>query len=277
MAIESHIRWRRGDNVTLGRAVAEFNRKIKRLEQEETDVMLPAKVSFQEIKNKVYSRKELNRIVASLRRFREEGAEDLYTTTAGEKITLWEQQEIQRQANYAIRKMKQELKELNKPTESGFSYAQMGVSRVKELERMIGKIEKIDTATEKKDIEKARNLAKAIGTADYDTKKAIIYRQNYMTMYEKTYGNYKNYKKFKQKLDSLQDPKAFWNYLKTNDKLRDIDFMYEVGGVGIVGVNGEKAFDELLESIGIKIDTRDVKGKKTGNYEISENNTYKIR
>ena len=54
------------------------------------------------------TRRELNRIINSLRRFKKEGAEELYTTQAGEQMTKWERRELGIQSGIAVRRLKRE-------------------------------------------------------------------------------------------------------------------------------------------------------------------------
>ena len=95
---QSKIRWQQKDYLSLGRAVANFNKKINKLQSEEKKLYLPELKNYKEIKQNIQTRSELNRIINSLKRFSKEGAEDLYVTKAGEQITKWERQEL-RKAN----------------------------------------------------------------------------------------------------------------------------------------------------------------------------------
>ena len=76
---QSKIRWQRGDYITLGKAVSQFNKKINELQKEESKDYLPDTLEYKEVKENITTRKELNRVINSLRRFKKEGAEDLYT------------------------------------------------------------------------------------------------------------------------------------------------------------------------------------------------------
>lgn len=82
MAEQSKIRWKQGDYIKLGRAVADFNKKVNRLQAEENNLYLPNLIEYKEAKENITTRQELNRLVNSLRRFKREGAEELYTTQA---------------------------------------------------------------------------------------------------------------------------------------------------------------------------------------------------
>ena len=113
--MEYQIKWKKGDAIKLGKAVADFNRKINELKAEENLLYLPETLTFAEEKENIFTRKELNRRINSLKRFQTEGAEDLYITQAGEEMTIWERKELQKQKAIAQRRLEKELAELNVP------------------------------------------------------------------------------------------------------------------------------------------------------------------
>lgn len=268
----SKIRWKKGDYITLGRAVAEFNKKIDRLERMEGLGYLPEKISYQEAKQKIYSRKELNRIINSLKSFQKEGAEDLVVTQAGTFITKWENRQLKQQSKIAIARINEELAELTTPKEGAkFSFAQMGISRVRELERMKEKIESLGTEKDAEEYRKKAGYIKTIGTYDFSQRRAEVYRENYMAMIEKTYKNFDNYDKFKEKLDSITDPKQFFEFLKQNEKLVDITYMYDLAKLGIGGASTQETFNELLKNIGVDIeeDKKVLRGYSKSSYKLT--------
>jgi len=103
MATQSKIKWQQKDYLTLGKAVANFNKKINELNKEERKLYLPELKNYKDIKENIKTRQELNRVIKSLKRFSKEGSEDLYITSAGEQITKWERGEL-RKANKNCRK-----------------------------------------------------------------------------------------------------------------------------------------------------------------------------
>ena len=113
--MDYQIKWKKGDAIKLGKAVADFNRKINELKAEENLLYLPDTLSFAEEKENITTRKELNRRIDSLKRFQNEGAEGLYITKAGESITNWERQELEKQKAIAIRRLEKEKAKLNVP------------------------------------------------------------------------------------------------------------------------------------------------------------------
>lgn len=113
--MEYQIKWKKGDAIKLGKAVADFNRKINELKQQGDLLYLPDTITYAEEKENIFTRKELNRKINSLKRFQIEGAEDLYITQSGAEMTKWERQELQKQKLIAERRLKKELAELNVP------------------------------------------------------------------------------------------------------------------------------------------------------------------
>ena len=109
------IKWNRSDTIKLGKAVANFNKKINELKNEENELYLPDTLTYAEEKENITTRRELNRRINSLKRFLREGAEELYTTRAGEEITKWERQELSYQKTIATRRLQKELASLYIP------------------------------------------------------------------------------------------------------------------------------------------------------------------
>lgn len=215
---DAQINWKKGDLVRLGRAVAQFNRKINKLQAEEKKLYLPETISYQEAKENIITRKELNRLINSLRRFQREGAEDLYTTQSGEEITKWERRELGIQSRIAQTRLQNELKKLNEPLESGYSRAQMGSDSVRQIEAKIRNLKQIENKTgyEFKDL---RKRILSMGNSDYVMKKATIYRKNYLKEMEK-YSHFDNYEKLMKKLRSFTNPVSFFNFVSRNELTR---------------------------------------------------------
>lgn len=215
---DARINWKRGDYVSLGRAVSNFNKKIRELQAEENKLYLPEEINYKEAKENITTRKELNRLVNSLRRFQRQGAEDLYTTQAGESITKWERRELGIQSRIAQTRLRAELKNLEKPLESGYSRVQMGSIRAREIEAQIRNLKQIEN---KKGYEfnNLRQRIMSMGRSDYVMKKATIFRENYLKEMQK-YSHFDNYEKLMNKLQSIKNPVAFFNFVSQNELTR---------------------------------------------------------
>lgn len=215
---DAQINWRQGDFIRLGQAVAQFNKKINELQAEENKLYLPETISYKEAKENITTRRELNRLINSLRRFQREGAEDLYTTQAGEEITKWERRELGIQSRIAQTRLRNELKTLNEPTESGFSRAQMGSMRVREINAQLKNLKNIEGVVGY-DFNRLRERLSRQGTSDYTMKKAIVFRENYLKEMQK-YSHFDNYEKLMKKLNSFTNPVSFFNFVSQNELTR---------------------------------------------------------
>ena len=215
---DGQINWKQGDFVRLGRAVAQFNKKVNELNREEKKLYLPETISYKEAKENITTRRELNRLINSLRRFQREGAEDLYKTQSGEEISKWERRELGIQSRIAQSRLQNELKTLNEPTESGFSRAQMGSMRVREINAQIKNLKNIENVVGY-DFNRLRERLSRMGTSDYTMKKAIVFRENYLKEMEK-YSHFDNYEKLMKKLRSFTNPISFFNFVSQNELTR---------------------------------------------------------
>ena len=215
---ESRINWRQGDFVRLGRAVSEFNKKVNALQKEENKLYLPETIAYKEAKENITTRKELNRLINSLRRFQREGAEDLYKTQAGEEITKWERRELGIQSRITQTRLRAELKNLEKPLESGFSRVQMGSIRAREIEAQIKNLKQIENKVGYEFNQLKRRIMTQ-GRSDYTMKKATIFRENYLREMQK-YSHFDNYDKLMNKLQSIKNPVSFYNFVSTNELTR---------------------------------------------------------
>ena len=215
---DSQINWRQGDFIRLGQAVARFNKKINELQAEENKLYLPETISYKEAKENITTRRELNRLINSLRRFQREGADDLYKTQSGEEISKWERRELGIQSRIAQSRLQNELKSLNEPTESGFSRAQMGSMRVREINAQIKNLKNIENVVGY-EFNRLRDRLSRMGTSDYTMKKAIVFRENYLKEMEK-YSHFDNYEKLMKKLRSFTNPVSFFNFVSQNELTR---------------------------------------------------------
>lgn len=241
---QSEIRWKRGDYIRLGRAVSDFNRKINKLQAEENKLYLPDTISYQNLKENITTRQELNRMVNSLRRFQREDATELYTTQAGEQITKWERRELGIQTGIAKRRLNKELSKLNEPMENGYSRVQMGSMRANQIQAQIRKLNKLENlkGSEFKNLKKSIKIQ---GTSDFSMKRAITYRENYIREMKK-YSGFENFDKFMEKLNSIKNPTDFYDFVSKNEITKDLTYQSDQ-------YYAEQEFNLFLEDLGIEI------------------------
>ena len=262
----SKIRWKQGDYVKLGKAVAEFNKKINKLNAEENKLYLPDIIEYKEAKENITTRKELNRLVNSLRRFQREGAEELYTTQAGEDITKWERRELGIQSRIAETRLQRELKALNEPMESGFSRAQMGSTRVREIEAQLRNLKQIETKSGY-EFQRLRSRIARMGVSDYTMKKAITYQENYIKEMEK-YSHFDNYDKLMEKLKSFKNPISFYEFVSKTELTADLTYQSDE-------YYTQEYFNRFIEDLGIEIENDSVSafsGELEGKYTFNKIN-----
>lgn len=242
---DGQINWKQGDFVRLGRAVARFNKKVNELNREEKKLYLPETINYKEAKENITTRKELNRLINSLRRFQKEGAEDLYLTQAGEQISKWERRELGIQSRIAQTRLKAELKKLNEPQENGFSRVQMGSIRAREIEAQIKNLKQIEIKVGYEFNMLKRRIALQ-GASDYTMKKAIVFRNNYIKEMEK-YSHFDNYDKLMKKLNSITNPISFFNFVSQNELTGDLTYQSDE-------TYTQEAFNSFVQDFGIEID-----------------------
>lgn len=242
---EGRIRWKKGDYISLGRAVSQFNKKINELNKEEKKLYLPELENYQELKEEITTRKELNRVINSLRRFQKEGAEDLYITESGERLSKWERRELGIQSRIAQTRLRRELKELNEPLENGYSRAQMGSTRVKEIEAQIKNLKQIENK-QGYAFNKLKSRLKNVGTSDFNMKRSIVYRENYIKEMEK-YKDLDNYDKLLKFFEKYKNPLKFYEAVSQNELTKDLTYQSDEYFT-------QQAFNSFLEDLGIDIE-----------------------
>lgn len=227
LAKQNPIRWKKSDYLTLGKAVAQFNRKINKLNGEEQKLYLPELKSYQEIKENILTRNELNRVINSLKRFSRKGAEELYTTEAGQQITKWERRELGIQSGIAKRRLKQELAELNLPIHGEkFSRAEMGSQRVHQIEDQLRNLEMIETKVGY-DFKRLQLRIKKIGTSDYTLEKAYTYQENFMEELQDLAKNMPEFQKVFEYFSKIDNPITFFNTAQKSNALQDFFLWYK--------------------------------------------------
>lgn len=217
---DSLIRWKKGDYIKLGQAVSRFNKRIKELESDELSY-LPDMKDYKELKQNILSRKELNRVINSLKRFSLEGNEVLYTTKAGEQLTKWEYSEIRKARNRAVRSLNKQAMEI----EAGNKFVGMGDERLRQIEATIQSLKDLENRV---GFEFKRTMERIFkyGETDAAIKKAQTFRDNFMNSLE-ALENYDNIDKLKDKLSSIKNPIKFFEFVNKSDVLMDLFIFYK--------------------------------------------------
>lgn len=74
--MQSQIKWKKGDYIRLGQAVAQFNKTKMQIGKLDKDLQkfLPETQDYKILKSQIKTRNELNRVIKSLRSFNKDNA-----------------------------------------------------------------------------------------------------------------------------------------------------------------------------------------------------------
>ena len=239
--IPSVIRWTRSDYAKLYHAVKKFNEKINELEALELDY-LPEQYNYSELRDSIYSRRELNRILRGLNRFTtKESQQAKVSLPSGEEITRWEYNELKK----AMRRSTERIGEMARGLVENYNV--MGDKEFKQLLRTKESIQDLFNRTGF-EFRRTAGRTETWGKTDYELYRAGIFRENFMKAL-KQMKNYKNYKLLRDKLNSIENPIQFYNYVKQSNILSDLFLFYKdkataqtYGGF----VDNQEAFDTAI-------------------------------
>lgn len=246
------IRWKRGDYVRLSKAVNKFNRQVNELRSKGIEYA-PELKSYQSIKENIYTRKELNRIVNSMKRFNIETSKAI-ELESGEVMTAWEYHDIKISRNRARKYLEGKLEQQLRDN----PYAKYGLE-TKEIEttrKTLASLGKIDLKVGS-DLKRLVGRINRLGSYDIDMKKAQTYRENYMKLLDNM-NNYENIDLLKAKLNSIKNPKDFYEYVSSNNILSDLwdieDSLHDSNPQGQTYggfTTNQDAFDTALNQLGL--------------------------
>lgn len=245
--IPSVIRWTRSDYLKLSYAVRQFNKKISELEALDKNV-LPEEFDYKELRDSIYSRRELNRVIKALKRINKESQQRVVKLESGKEITQWELSELKKAQKRATGTITDKARMIID--------TDVNVMGDKEFKQLLRTKESIEDLFNRTGSDFKRTSARALtwGKLDYDLWRAAVFRDNFMNALEEM-STYKNYKLLKEKLESIENPIQFYNYVKQSNILQDLFLFYKdkatsqtYGGF----VDNQEAFDTaLFDQLGI--------------------------
>lgn len=245
----SLIRWNRSDTAKLSSAVRQFNKKVQELEKLSEENYLPEIKNYKELKEKIVSRKELNRVIKSLKKFNNEKQQQMIITEGGQELTKWEQKEINLAERRAVRTLGREKFDILSSRKS----IGMGDKRLQEIESTLESFKNLRTK-KGSEFQRVKDRVLIEGTSDRELYKAKVFRDNYYLALNNL-KNYDNYELLIKELDKIKNPIAFYNKIKDNDILMDIFNWYlgDDGGIAVYGAyeSVQEAFNAGIEQQGI--------------------------
>ena len=225
----------RGDYISLSKAVTKFNKKLNELRTKENEDYLPREYNYLELKDRIKGKNEIQRVIKNLKNFNNA---DLYITESEEKITAWEHNVLEQERKIALRRMQNKLdKNASRYDQDTIDSLKWNIENLKNFNKL-----------KDRDFRDAVERIHKIGVKDYDLKKLITYRENYYAALQEI-QNYKNYVKFKNRIDRIKDPQAFYDFIQKSETMKNL-FVFYKGGDGLVlGAfsTNEDAFDYALE------------------------------
>lgn len=245
--MDSLIRWKKGDYIKLGQAVSRFNKIINELEVDEIKY-LPELKNYKEIKEHITSRKELNRIIKSLRRANIENLLAVKSFESGEQISKWEYQELNKAKRRAFRNLEKEKESIL----SGRPSIGMGDERLSEIKAIETSFKALQEKTGS-DLKRVIDRIFAVGRSDYKLSKDKIFMDNFYKALEGV-SNFQNYEVLKNELDKIKNPTKFYEFVKQSPVLMDLFLWYKESDSLFYGgySDNEDAFDStLLYHLGI--------------------------
>lgn len=245
---------RKNDYQDLKQAVNNFNKKISELEKTERSGYLPEKINLAELRERIdkgsqfATKNELRRYITDLRRFNEKGQEQLFVAGSGEKMTLWEAQSLQKQADIRIKQLTKELKPYQVKTDSGYTKAQMGISEARSIEKNIERLKNLFTTKNKNGaLDRLKQYIRITGTKDYILIKSRKYKENYMKVL-KQYSGFDGYNEMLKELSKLS-PEQFYDRMKNADDINIVDLQYQSDST-----MSQQGFYQFLEKVGVTLE-----------------------
>lgn len=239
--MDSLIRWRRGDYVKLGQAVSRFNKIINVLDTDERK-FLPELKDYKEIRDHITSRKELNRVIKSLRRVNTENLLNTKILESGEEISKWEYQELTKARKRAFRNLERERESILKDRPS----IGMGDERLSEIHAIEQSFIDLENRSGS-GLKRVMQRIFSVGRSDYKLSRDELFRRNFYTALEGI-SNFQNYEVLKRELDKIKNPTKFYEYVKQSPVLMDLFLWYKEKDSVFYGAFGdnEEAFNSTL-------------------------------
>lgn len=261
------IRYDKKLNQEMNRIIRNFNQKISRLEKQNKELLLPNKITKQEIKENVHTRKELLRKLQELKRYSKRDIEKTIILDSGVAISKYEYENIKIEARRLKQSLAREIKiKQVKPIRIGgllqdSTFAQSGdknylnlVARYKALNKHLENLDADEIKRYKMLINKSKRNSRY-----YDN----IFMGNYLKALDDTgdfYGVEKwKIEEIKEKLLTL-DSKDFTK-LFNEDKLVEAILDYSMTdkarmkkrGINVMAVKEDvnELFDALYEKIDV--------------------------
>ena len=241
--MDSLIRWKRTDSENLTRAVNKFNREVKALKNE--DITLPSKVNYNDLRDHITTRKELEEVINSLTSANERTLTETQKLASGEEVSLYEYNEAVRKKDIATKNLIQEMNKIQGDRNiTGNIY--MGEERITEIESTLDALN--TTFESKENFERMQKRLDFLGRTDYELARNKQFMENFFTALDDIL-NFENAERLKKELKKIRNPNKFYEYVKKSPILMDIFLWYKEDDGSLIYSNfdtNEQAFNSAL-------------------------------
>ena len=249
--MDSLIRWTRKDRSRLDSAIRNFNKEVNKLSK--MNVNVPDKKNFTQLLQHITTRRELENVIGNLKEFNETTATQQVELNSGEKVSLYEYNDVTKKIGIAERNLYTEMNKIqNERLVTQNKY--MGEERITEIQETLESL--TDYTKNAENFGKASKRLVNIGRTDYELSRQKLFRENFLKSLESA-KNFDNYKALKKELNRYRDPRKFYDYVKKSPFLMDIFLWYKSTDGYLVYSSfdsNENAFDNALANdLGINI------------------------
>lgn len=241
--MDSLIRWKRTDSERLSRAINRFNREVNALKNE--DLYLPDKVNYNELRDHIQTRRELEEVINSLNSANERTLRETQELSSGEVVSAYEFEEASRKKEIATKNLIYEMNKIQGDRNiTGNIY--MGEERITEIQSTLEALEK--TFDSKEDFERMQKRLNFLGRTDYELARNKQFMDNFYTALDDI-SNFENAGLLKKQLRKIRNPNKFYEYVKKSPILMDIFLWYKEDDGSLIYSNfdtNEQAFNSAL-------------------------------
>lgn len=209
------INWKRSDYGNLIKAVNKFNKEVEKLNYINPDANIPERLNYKDVRKNIYTRREFNRVIKSLRRFSNEKEQEIVKTRGGYELTRWQRNEINRAKRRAERRLEGELYALESQSTFG-----TGNTRLNEIKATLESYDRLATANPE-DYKRISGSILRQGVSDFEMKQASIFQKNFIKAYKKM-GRTQVVNLAKR----FKNPMDFWEFIKDSN-FADIQMKYD--------------------------------------------------
>lgn len=212
------IRWRQKDIQEAKRVAKNFNAKINRVNKQHPELsrFQPEKISYTELRSRIATREDYNRILNMYKRYSTRGAERAIVSERGAKVSEWAYNEAQlltETINRSRAQRRQQYKDL----------PQAQRARTFEAENLLPKSFNFQNMSQEA-FNRFFRTAQAQAMALYDDERNQLYYENYINAFTMAYGMDEDTRELFEYLRKL-DRKTFVE-LSLSDPVLQIDFTY---------------------------------------------------